>query len=86
MANNIKMPTHRVDEVSSEVRAVRREASLWGGSKGKQALLYYDVAKNQSDNQTVALGKNKVPSVQVDSGVNLFYALNAKQSREEGYP
>ena len=40
MANNLKMPRHGAGEVLSEVREVRKKASPWGGSKGKQALSY----------------------------------------------
>ncbi|GFZ01803.1 chaperone DnaJ-domain superfamily protein [Actinidia rufa] len=34
-ANNLKMPAHMVAKVSSKVRAVKLEASHWGGSKDK---------------------------------------------------
>ena len=84
MANNLKIPTHRAGEVSSEMRAVRREASPRGGSKGKQALSYYNEAESQGDSQTVVLGRRKVPPSRVDSSVDLRHALNAKQSRGKG--
>ena len=84
MANNTKIPAHRAGEVSSKVRVVRRETTPWGGSKGKQALSYYDEEESQGDSQTMALCKRKVPSSQDDSGVDFHHALNAKQSRGEG--
>ena len=46
MANNLKMRARMTDEVSSEVRAVRREVTPRGGSKGKQALPYYNEAES----------------------------------------
>ena len=46
MDNNLKMPSHKVGEMSSKVNAIRRGASPWGCSKGKQAMLYYDEAKS----------------------------------------
>ncbi|GFZ05025.1 hypothetical protein Acr_17g0005970 [Actinidia rufa] len=82
VASNLKMPAHRVGEVSSKVRAVRREAAPQGGSKGKQALSYYDEAKSPNESQTVALDRHKVPPSRVDSGVDLRHALNAKQGKE----
>ena len=51
IAYNLKIPAHRAVEMSSEVRAIRREASPQGGSKGKQAILYYDKAKSKGINQ-----------------------------------
>ena len=37
MANNLKMPTYKAGEVSSEVSAIRQDALPWGGSNDKQA-------------------------------------------------
>ncbi|GFS46105.1 hypothetical protein Acr_00g0100220 [Actinidia rufa] len=84
MTNNLKMPAHKASEVSFEVRAIRREASPRGGSKGKQALSYYNEAESQGDSQTVVLGRRKVPPSRVDSSVDLRHALNTKQSRGKG--
>ena len=50
MANNLKMLSHRVGEVSSEVRVVGREATPQGGLKCKQALSYFDEAKSHGSN------------------------------------
>ena len=61
MANNLKMSTYRAGEVSSEIKAIRREASPRGGSKGKHAMSYFDEAKIQGDSQTMASTKRRVP-------------------------
>ncbi|GFS38134.1 hypothetical protein Acr_00g0055930 [Actinidia rufa] len=61
LAKNLKMLTPRAGERSFEVRAVRRKASPWGGSRGKQALSYYDEAESQSGSKTVALGRQRAP-------------------------
>ena len=50
VANNLKMLSHRVGEVSFEVRVVGREAAPQGGLKGKQALSYFDEAKSHGSN------------------------------------
>ncbi|GFZ21550.1 hypothetical protein Acr_29g0007120 [Actinidia rufa] len=57
VANNLKMPTRRASELTSKVRAIRRDASPGGGSRSKQALSYYDEAKSQGDGQIMALGR-----------------------------
>ena len=38
VANNLKLPTKRVSESSSEVREVRQDALPWGDSKRKKGM------------------------------------------------
>ena len=60
MGNNLHMHVHRVGESSSKARVVGREATPWGGSKGKHTQSCYDEANSQSDSKTVALGKRRL--------------------------
>ena len=78
VVNNLKMHAHRVGESSSKVRAVGREATLGGVSKGKRALSHYDKAECHGNSQTVALGRRSDPLSRVHFGVEIRHALNAK--------
>ena len=86
MDNNLQTHVHRVGESSFEARVVGREATPWGGSKGKWTLSHYDETKSHGNSRIVASGTRKDPPRGDNSGVDLQRTLNAKKGWKEGTP
>ncbi|GFZ11589.1 hypothetical protein Acr_22g0009870 [Actinidia rufa] len=67
VANNLIRLALGVGEGLSEVRSTRRKDAPRGGRKGKKGSSSYTEAESQSDNRTMAIGRQRVPPSRIGS-------------------